>query len=185
MDRMLIAQTVDLDTGQVNTTHGRSFREAVRGNKLAIRWQITLLNAGAAANIEGCSCCVKAVRADGQTVPVSGAVSGNTLAATLTGECFAVVGKLKCFFDLTDATGDTIMTAAKLELDVVMGQTDTVVDPGDASPDFSALVAAMTMTHMDAGIVEVTKSATGQYAVEYVEGASYTVNISGETMTIT
>ena len=182
---MLIAQTVDLDTGQANTTHGRSFREAVRGNKLAIRWQITLLNAGVAANIEGCSCCVKAVRADGQTVPVSGTVSGNTLAATLTGECFAVVGKLKCFFDLMDATGDTIMTAPKLELDVVMGQTDAVVDPSDVFPDFSALVAAMTMTHMDAGIVKVTKSAIGQYTVEYVGSASYTVSINGETMTIT
>jgi len=118
-------------------------------------------------------------------VPVSGTVSGNTLAATLTGECFAVVGKLKCFFDLMDATGDTIMTAAKLELDVVMGQTDAVVDPSDVFPDFSALVAAMTMTHMDAGIVKVTKSAIGQYTVEYVGSASYTVSINGETMTIT
>lgn len=185
MDRIFIAQTVDLDTGQVNTTHGRSFRDAVRGNKLAIRWQVTLLNAGIAADVAGCACCVKAVRADGQTVPVSGTVSGNVITAILTEECFAVLGKLKCFFDLTDSSGTVIMTAAKLELDVVMGQTDTVVNPGDAFPDFSALIGAMTMTHVNADLVDVTKSEAGQYTVEYVDGESHTISIIGETMTIT
>lgn len=102
MDRILIAHTVDLDTGQINTTHGRSVRQAVRGNRFAIRWQVTLLNAGEAAELTGCLCCVKAVRADGETVPVQGSISGNVLAATLSGECFAIVGKLKCFFDVMD-----------------------------------------------------------------------------------
>ena len=56
---------------------------------------------------------------------------------------------------------------------------------GHSLGEFSALVAAMTMTHMDAGIVKVTKSAIGQYTVDYVGSASYTVSINGETMTIT
>lgn len=186
MDRILIAHTVDLDTGQINTTHGRSVRQAVRGNRFAIRWQVTLLNAGEAAELTGCLCCVKAVRADGETVPVQGSISGNVLTATLSGECFAIVGKLKCFFDVMDSTGDVIMTASNMELDVIMGQTDTTVDPGDAFPDFSVLVAALTMTHIDCeGIVEVTKDNTGQYTVEYDSGDTYVISIDGETMTIT
>lgn len=186
MDRILVAQTVDLDTGQVNTTHGRNVRLAVRGNRFAIRWQVTLLNAGEAADITGCLCCVKAVRADGRTVPVQGTMSGNVLTATLSGECFAIVGKLKCFFDVMDSTGDIIMTASNLELDVIMGQTDIVVDPGDAFPDFSVLVAALTTTHIEcAGIVEVTKDNTGQYTVEYDSGDIYVISINGETITIT
>ena len=186
MDRLIIAQTVDLDTGQINTTHGRSIRQAVRGNSLAIRWQVTLLNAGQTADITGCLCCVKAVRADGQTVPVQGTVSGNVLTATLSSECFAIIGKLKCFFDVMNSTGDIIMTASNLELDVIMGQTDAVVDPGDAFPDFSVLVAALTMTHIEcAGIVDVTKNSTGQYTVEYDSGDTYIIVINGEAMTIT
>lgn len=186
MDRILIAHTVDLDTGQINTTHGQSVRQAVRGNRFAICWQVTLLNAGRPASMNGCLCCVKAVRADGATVPVQGSISGNMLKAILSGECFAVVGKLKCYFDVMDSTGDVIMTASNMELDVIMGQTDEVVDPGDTFPDFSVLVAALTMTHIDcAGIVAVTKDNTGQYTVEYDSGDTYVISIGGDTMTIT
>lgn len=186
MDRILIAQTVDLDTGQTNTTHGMSIRKAVRGNRLPIRWEVTLLRTGQVADFSGCTCCVSAVRADGQTVPVPAAITDNVLTATLIGACFTVVGKLKCFFNVMDATGDFIMTASVLELDVIMGQTDIVVDPEESFPDFSVLVAALTMTHVDcAEIVDVTKNETGQYTIAYDSGDAYVITINGETMIIT
>ena len=186
MDKMLVAQTIDLDTGQISTTSGQNINTVVQGNSLSLRWEVTVCNAGKTADMSGCSCAVKAVRADGATIPIVANLSNNVLTATLPSACFAIIGKLDCFFDVIDSSGAVIMTVSELHLAVKRGGTDSIIDPGSAHPELSAAIIALTQTRMNcAGLVDVIKEADASYTVAFGSGQTYTVAVDGDSITIT
>ena len=181
----MVSHVIDLDTGQLNTVCGQYISEVVQGNSLAMTWQVVATKSGQLADLSGCKCAVKAVRADGATVPVEAQMSDSNLSATLTGACFAVIGKLDLFFDVMDSAGNVIMTVSQLHLTVKRGGTPVVVPPGDTYPDLSVAIAALTQSHVNcAGIVDVSRQSDAQYTVSFDSGQTYSVAITGDDITI-
>lgn len=87
------------------------------------------------------SCVGYAVRADGATVPMTGTVSGGSLAVVLPEEAYAVEGPVNIV--IKNVAGDVRTTVFFGMGTVIIGQTGTVVNPGDVIPDLAALLAAI------------------------------------------
>lgn len=185
MDILKVSQTVDLKTGRIVTNNGNLFDEAIQGDSLSLEWEVIVLSGGTAANLADCTCVAQVVREDGATVPVAGTITGNVCTAILTAQCFAVVGEVNCFMSIMDANGDVIMTPARKRFYVRRGATNTVIDPGEAFPDLSFIIASMLWdTATVSGVLTVNKVVDGQYTVAFLD-KTYTITCSGGNVAIT
>lgn len=115
------------------------------------------------------------IRSDGNTVPVSGSISGNVASVTLIEPCMDVPGQMQVFIRLTSGNVKTtifagVFTASRTE-------TDTIIDPGTIIPSITELInqidAAIDSIPADystlLGSVAGTYSASKTYAVgDYV-----------------
>lgn len=98
---------------------------------------VTLYNGGAEYEPGG-SVTLNCIRADGVTMVVSGAVSGNVASATLTQACCAVPGMMTVVMQLTSGGTGAIFAAV---YNVLPSSTDTVGDAGTIIEDVAALIA--------------------------------------------
>lgn len=115
------------------------------------------------------------IRSDGNTVPISGSISGNVASVTLIEPCMDVPGQIQVFIRLTSGNVKTtifagVFTASRTE-------TDTIIDPGTIIPSITELInqidAAIDSIPADystlLGSVAGTYSASKTYAVgDYV-----------------
>ena len=81
------------------------------------------------------------IRADGSTVAVTGAMSGNRAYVIFPQAVYAVPGVLSVVIKATEGT--TTTTIAAFVANVYQSSTDTVVDPGTIIPSVDALIAAI------------------------------------------
>lgn len=79
------------------------------------------------------------IRSDGETVPVTGAVSGNRAYVILPQAAYAVVGAVQITIKVTEGT--TIVTIASFVAYVHESDTDITVDPGTIIPSIQALIS--------------------------------------------
>ena len=98
---------------------------------------VALYNGGAEYEPGG-SVTLNCIRADGVTMVVSGAVSGNVASATLTQACCAVSGMMTVVMQLTSGGTGAIFAAV---YNVLPSSTDTVGDAGTIIEDVAALIA--------------------------------------------
>lgn len=98
---------------------------------------VALYNNGAEYEPGG-SVTLNCIRADGVTMVVSGAVSGNVASATLTQACCAVPGMMTVVMQLTSGGTGAIFAAV---YNVLPSSTDTVGDAGTIIEDVAALIA--------------------------------------------
>lgn len=143
---------VDLQAGQLH----RSFAtfvagEAdVSGNQIGVK----LYNNGAAVTLSGASCVGYFSRANGTTVVITGAVSGNTCYVRLPSSCYSVEGNFSLAIKLIQSGVTT--TLRIVDGTIVNTTMETLVDPGTTIPslaDYTALVtraeaAAATIDHL-------------------------------------
>ena len=81
------------------------------------------------------------IRADGATVAVTGAMSGNRAYVIFPQAAYAVPGVLSCVIKATEGT--TTTTIAAFVTNVYRSSTDTVVDPGQIIPSISAAIGSI------------------------------------------
>ena len=79
------------------------------------------------------------IRADGATVAVSGALSGNKATVVLPQAAYAIPGVLSVVVKLT--VNSEVTTIGAVVANVYQSSTDTAVDPGTIIPDIDALIA--------------------------------------------
>ena len=87
----------------------------------------------------GGSVTANVIRADGSTVAVSGAISGNKAYVILPQAAYAVPGLVQIIIKVTQNT--TVTTVAAIVATVYQSSTDTIVDPGQVIPSVQALIA--------------------------------------------
>lgn len=78
------------------------------------------------------------IRADGETVPVTGTMTGNRASVILPAACYAVVGAIMIFIKV--ASGSEVATVGAFASYVYASSTDTVVDPGTIIPSITDLI---------------------------------------------
>lgn len=121
---------------QVQYIHGNVFSQDNNGNLIGV----VVYQDGQPATLSG-SVSASVIRADGATVAVTGALSGNRASVTLPQACYAVPGVLSVVIKLTDGT--TVTTLCAVVANVYQSATDAVVDPGQIIPDIAALIEAI------------------------------------------
>lgn len=100
---------------------------------------VRIFNGGAAASLAGNVVCHVIRDADGGTVTFNGALSGNSVSATLPAACFAYPGPIAVMLQLV--TGTVKTTLLKTVYNVAQGSTSTSVDPGSVVPNIDNLLA--------------------------------------------
>lgn len=113
--------------------HGNLFSQDNAGNTINVH----VMDNGEPATIGG-TVSANVIRADGNTVAVSGSLSGNQCSVVLPQACYAVPGRVEIIIKLTQST--TITTIAAIVANVYRSTTDTVVDPGTIIPSIQALI---------------------------------------------
>lgn len=82
------------------------------------------------------------VRADGQTVYLTGTKSSNTVSVTLTPECYAVAGPYVLSVKVEESD-DNLGTVLIVDGSVLITQTGDVADYGDEYPSLQALLGML------------------------------------------
>ena len=140
MENWKIRQTVDL------ARSGPSLRVwpdalMVEGDNEAHTWEITVMENGKPANLDGVTCLVHFLRErEGQDEDVvcKGSVSGNVASVVLKQECY-VEGQAIGIFRLV--IGESKLTLSKLLFTIGKGPTGVVIDPGSAVGSLDDLIA--------------------------------------------
>ena len=127
-----INQTVDLSRGYTPVVWPDALM--VSGDVGAHTWRLTVLDNGVPADLSGATITGSFLRADGNTVLVSGTVSGNIASVTLTDVCYAVEGKMKGTIKMTKS--GAVITLAAVIFTVSLFTSGSVIDPGVAYADF-------------------------------------------------
>lgn len=117
----------------VTFLHGNLFSQDNAGNTI----NVNIMDNGEPATIGG-TVSANVIRADGETVAVSGAIDGNKAYVILPQACYAVPGRIEIIIKLTQNT--TVTTIAAIVANVYRSTTDTVIDPGTIIPDIAALI---------------------------------------------
>lgn len=128
-----INQTVDLSRGYTPVVWPDALM--VSGDVGAHTWRLTVLDNGVPADLSGANITGSFLRADGNTVLVSGTVSGNIASVTLTDACYAVEGKL--VGTMRAVISGATVTLAAVVYTVKLLTSGDVVDPGVTYRDFT------------------------------------------------
>ena len=114
----------------------------------------------------GGSVTANVIRADGSTVAVSGAISGNKAYVILPQAAYAVPGLVQIIIKVTQNT--TVTTIAAVVANVYESTTDTVVDPGTIIPSVAALVEAI-----EDAVAEIPAGYNACFAPAYSTSSTY------------
>lgn len=136
-DNWLIEQRIDLRRG-VQAPQVWPHALMLCGDNNAHTWRVIILDGGKPAQITG-SITGYFVRADGNTVVVTGNLSGNIASVTLAQACYAIEGDLRAVMRLK--IGESTITLSALILHVRSEISDSIIDPGDVIPSLDDLLA--------------------------------------------
>lgn len=126
---------VELEKGQPAIV---SLAQMHQGNAKANRVGAIVFQGGQPAALGG-SCVGTAIRADGNTVPLIGAISGNEAYVELDANCYAVEGTLKVFVTWVNGTNET--TLLEGFGNVQRTSSGAVIQPAEPIPDLNQLLA--------------------------------------------
>ena len=131
-----------VDIELTNGTIHRSFcnRAIGENDQLANRFGVRLLRNGEPSAIGG-TCAGYFIRPDGDTVVITGTVSGNTAYVDLPQACYTYEGQFALAIKVT--SGSATGTMRIIDGVVANTTTDTLVDPGTILPTIESLIASI------------------------------------------
>lgn len=125
-----------LEAVQVQYLDGNLFSQDNAGNLIGV-----LLTRDGVPYAGGGSVSANVIRADGTTVAVVGALSGNAATVVLPQAAYAVPGVVSIVVKLT-VSGE-VTTIAAVVANVYQSSTDSAIDPGTIIPSVQTLIAAI------------------------------------------
>ena len=130
---------VELTSGSIH----RSFlnRSIGEGDSAANRFGVTLKRNGEPVTLDGVTCMGYFIRPTGDTVVITGTVSGLNAYVTIPQACYVTEGNFTLAIKLVGSgvTG----TMRIIDGTVVNTTTDTLIDPGSVIPDIQDLIAVI------------------------------------------
>ena len=108
------------------------------GDNNAHTWRVTIMDGRESAQITG-NITGYFVRTDGNTVTVTGGLTGNVATVTLPQACYATDGDLYAVMRLKSSSGTITLSALILPVRNVL--TDSIIDPGEVIPSLDDLLA--------------------------------------------
>lgn len=150
----------------------RSFasRPIGEGDVYGDRFGVRLWRDGAAVSLSGATVVGYFTRANGDTVALTGTVSGNMAYVSLPQACYAVEGQFTLAIKVV--MGNDISTLRIVDGTVVSTTTDTQVDPGSTIPDLATLLARIS--EMETATAAAI-AAYSTYAAAYDASTSYDI----------
>lgn len=134
------------DIIDVELTGGRIHRSFMshsigKGDEMANRFGVRIIRDGEPVDLNGSTCAGYFIRSTGDTVPITGAVTGNKAWVELPAACYAYEGQFSLAIKLT---GNNVTGTMRIVDGVVMNtSTDTAVDPGGIIPSVEAMIEAI------------------------------------------
>ena len=159
-------------------------------DKAADTFAAQITQAGSSFSLTGAVIKGYLVRADGQTVYLTGSASGNTASVTLSPACYAVLGPYVLTLKV-ETSDDNLGTVLMVDGSVLATQTGAVADYGDEYPSLEALLAALDdkisepSSEGTSGQVLATDGQGGRYwANSAASGATSQVIVGNTTYTL-
>ena len=160
-----IQKKVDLTKGTLKQSLGITF---VTGNSLAHTLEASLWEGDTPFPLTGYTGKGLCKLSNGTTVIMAGQVTQNLLRVTLPSACYSHCGRTELHLQLIKE--NTVITVLILYTDIVQGETDSLIDPGNIVPSMSELLAQVAVIQSAANRANV--------ASELVEG----LTVTGETV---
>ena len=146
---------------QVQYIGGNLFSQDNAANTI----NVDVFNDGEPETLGG-SISANVIRADGATVAVTGALSGNRAYVILPQACYAVPGTITVIIKNTES--GNVTTIAAFVANVYQSSTDTVVDPGTIIPSVASLVEAI-----EDAVADIPEEYNACFAPAYSTSSTY------------
>ena len=114
------------------------------GDKNAHTFELSLYRGAEEMDLSGASAQGYFIRADGYTVPITGAISGNVVTLTLSESCYYIVGNFNLIIKVS--TAESRKSVFWGNGYVVRSMTDAIVDEENAIPSLDELLAQIAAT---------------------------------------
>ena len=141
MAQNLYTATIDLRQGVKMHRIGRLFAQ---NDKLAHRFDITVTDNGAAADLTGLSASAYFMRPDDGVVTITGTISGSVVSVVLPSACYEVPGHFSIIIKIhTEQVSSASSITAIFWGDGTITRTETniIIDPAHVVPNLDELLA--------------------------------------------
>lgn len=140
------------------------------GDKNAHTFELSLYRGAEEMDLSGASAQGYFIRADGYTVPITGAISGNAVTLTLSEACYYVVGNFNLIIKVS--TAEIRKSVFWGNGYVVRSTTDAIVDEKNVIPSLDELLAQIAATEAAAKAANQAASAASSAATSAAQAAS-------------
>lgn len=140
------------------------------GDKNAHIFELSLYRGTEEMDLSGASAQGYFIRADGYTVPITGAISGNVVTLTLSEGCYYVVGNFNLIIKVSTAESQKSVFWGNGY--VVRSMTDAIVDEENVIPSLDELLAQISATESAAKAANQAASAANSAATSAAQAAS-------------
>lgn len=140
------------------------------GDKDAHIFELSLYRGAEEMDLSGASAQGYFIRADGYTVPITGAISGNIVTLTLSEGCYYVVGNFNLIIKVS--IGESRKSVFWGNGYVVRSMTDAIVDEENVIPSLDELLAQIAATESAAKAANQAASAANSAATSAAQAAS-------------
>ena len=140
------------------------------GDKDAHIFELSLCRGVEEMNLSGASTQGYFIRADGYTVPITGAISGNVVTLTLSESCYYVVGNFNLIIKVS--TAESRKSVFWGNGYVVRSMTDAIVDEENVIPSLDELLAQIAAAESAAKAANQAASAANSAATSAAQAAS-------------
>lgn len=140
------------------------------GDKNAHIFKLSLYRGTEEMDLSGASAQGYFIRADGCTVPITGAISGNIVTLTITEGCYYVVGNFNLIIKVS--IGESRKSVFWGNGYVVRSMTDAIVDEENVIPSLDELLAQISAAESAAKAANQAASAANSAATSAVQAAS-------------
>lgn len=140
------------------------------GDKNAHIFELSLYRGTEEMDLSGASAQGYFIRADGYTVPITGAISGNVVTLTLSEGCYYVVGNFNLIIKVS--IGESRKSVFWGNGYVVRSMTDAIVDEENVIPSLDELLAQIAAAESAAKAANQAASAANSAATSAAQAAS-------------
>lgn len=140
------------------------------GDKDAHIFELSLYRGAEEMDLSGASAQGYFIRADGYTVPITGAISGNVVTLTITEGCYYVVGNFNLIIKVS--TAESRKSVFWGNGYVVRSMTDAIVDEENVIPSLDELLAQISAAESAAKAANQAASAANSAATSAAQAAS-------------
>lgn len=140
MANWIIEENVDLANAPKQST--APYELMFPGDEKAHTWKVHVFENKVEADLSGCSVSAYFLRADGDTIVVTGAIDGNTVTVELAQACYAITGVVQAGLRLTN-DGVSFTLSYKLFNVLPTYDSESYVDPGEVIPSIADLLDAI------------------------------------------